>query len=57
MGGSAMIIYPSMQRESDEEIVRHHYQLMEEDIAEDVKIGMSKRELSNSLVKPIQHNP
>lgn len=45
IGGMALYIYISIQfvpGESEEEIVSQHYQMMEEGIAEDLKIGMSK---------------
>ena len=48
MGIFALIIYISTEsasKESEEELVRNHYQMMDEDIAEDLKIGMSKTEV------------
>lgn len=48
LGSLALFIYVSIQtapRESDEEIVRNHYQMMEEDIREELKVGQSKTEV------------
>ena len=48
IGSLALFIYVSIQtapRESDEEIVKNHYEMMEEDIREDLRIGMSKTEV------------
>jgi len=47
-GSFALFIYISIQtapRESDEEMERNHYEMMEEDIREDLKVGMSKTEV------------
>jgi hypothetical protein len=47
-GSLALFIYISIQaapRESDEEIEKNHYEMMEEDIMEDLKVGMSKTEV------------
>lgn len=54
IGSLALFIYVSIQtapRESDEEIVKNHYEMMEEDIREDLRIGMSKTEVVGLLVK------
>ena len=48
IGSLALFIYISVQtapRESDEEMERNHYEMMEEDIREDLKEGMSKKEV------------
>ena len=48
IGSLTLFIYVSIQnapRESEEDIVRNHYEIMDEDIGEDLKIGMSKREV------------
>ena len=48
IGSLALFIYLSIQdtpRESDEDSVRNHYEMMEEDIGRDLKIGMSKTEV------------
>ena len=48
IGSLALFIYVSIQRiprQSDEEIARQHYEIMEEDIREDLSIGMSKAEV------------
>jgi len=52
IGCLALFFYVSIQtapRESDEEIVRHHYEMMEEDIGEDLRMGMSKTEVVSLL--------
>ena len=44
----ALFIYISIQtapKESDEEMERNHYEMMEEDIRKDLKVGMSKTEV------------
>lgn len=48
IGSLALFIYISIQtapKESDEKMTRHHYEMMEEDIREDLKVGMSKTEV------------
>jgi Trk-type K+ transport system membrane component len=48
IGSLALFIYISVQtvpRESDEEMERNHYEMMEEDISEDLREGMSKTEV------------
>jgi len=48
IGSLALLIYistPSVPRESEEEIERSHYEMMDEDIKDDLKIGMSKTEV------------
>ena len=48
IGSLALFIYVSIQtapKESDEEMERNHYEMMEEDIRKDLKVGMSKREV------------
>jgi hypothetical protein len=48
IGSLALLIYistPSVPRESEEEIERSHYEMMDEDIKNDLKIGMSKTEV------------
>lgn len=48
IGFLALFIYVSIQtapRESDKEMKRNHYEMMEEDIRADLKIGMSKTEV------------
>jgi hypothetical protein len=48
IGSLALFIYVSIQTdpgESDEEIIRNHYEMMDEDIGEELKIGMSKTEV------------
>ena len=48
IGSLALFIYISIQnapKESDEEMTRNHYKMMEEDIREDLKVGMSKTEV------------
>ncbi len=48
IGSLALFIYISMQaapRESDEEMERNHYEIMEGDIREDLKVGMSKTDV------------
>jgi hypothetical protein len=48
IGSLALLIYISMQtapKESDEEMERNHYEMMEEDIRKDLKVGMSKTEV------------
>jgi hypothetical protein len=48
IGSLALFIYISIQtapKESDEEMERNHYEMMEEDIRKDLKVGMSKTEV------------
>ena len=48
IGTLALFVYVSIQtapRESEEEMVRNHYEMMEEEIGEDLRIGMSKTEV------------
>lgn len=49
IGALALLIYISSiqatPRESDEEMERNHYEMMEEDLREDLKIGMSKTDV------------
>jgi hypothetical protein len=48
IGSLALIIYISTQsvpRESEEEIERSHYEMMDDDIKDDLKIGLSKTEV------------
>ena len=48
IGSLALFIYIFVQaapRESDEEMERNHYEMMEADIREDLKVGMSKTEV------------
>ena len=48
IGSLALFIYISIQtapKESDEEMERNHYKMMEEDISKDLKVGMSKTEV------------
>src|SRR5688572_33219659 len=48
VGSLALFIYVTIQnapRESEEYIVSNHYEMMEEEIKEDLRIGMSKREV------------
>lgn len=48
IGSLALFIYISIQtapRESDEEMERNHYEMMEEDLREDLKVGMSKTDV------------
>src|SRR5688572_4572412 len=48
IGSLALLIYistPSVPRESEEEMKRIHYEMMYEDIKDDLKIGMSKTEV------------
>lgn len=48
IGSFALFIYISIQtapKESDEEMARSHYEMMEEDIRRDLKVGMSKTEV------------
>ncbi|MEJ1242554.1 hypothetical protein WBG78_30705 [Chryseolinea sp. T2] len=48
IGSFALFIYISIQTapiESDEEMERSHYEMMEEDIVSDLKVGMSKTEV------------
>jgi hypothetical protein len=48
IGSLALLIYistPSVPRESEEEMERSHYEMMDEDIKDDLKIGMSKTEV------------
>ena len=48
IGSLALFIYISIQtapRESDEEMERNHYEMMEEDIRKDLKVGMSKTDV------------
>jgi hypothetical protein len=48
IGSLALFIYISIQtapKEPDEEMERNHYEMMEEDIREDLKVGMSKSEV------------
>lgn len=48
IGSLALFIYISIQtapKESDEEMERNHYEMMEEDIRGDLKVGMSKTEV------------
>jgi len=52
IGGLALFIYVSIQtapKESEEEMVHNHYQMMEEDIAKDLRIGMSKGDVTELL--------
>ena len=39
------IVRQTAPRESDEEMVRNHYKMMEEDIRKDLKVGMTKTEI------------
>jgi hypothetical protein len=41
----ALLIHLTSPRESDEEFVKNHYEMMEDDIQADLKIGMSKTEV------------
>ncbi len=41
----ALLIHLTSPRESDEEFVKNHYEMMEDDIKADLKIGMSKTEV------------
>ncbi len=48
IGSLALFIYISIQtapKESEEEMERNHYEMMEEDIREDLKVGMTKTEV------------
>ena len=48
IGSLALFIYISIQtapKESAEEMERSHYEMMEEDIRKDLKVGMSKTEV------------
>jgi hypothetical protein len=48
IGSLALFIYISIQtapKESDEEIEKKHYEIMEADIRKDLKVGMSKAEV------------
>jgi hypothetical protein len=48
IGSLALFIYISIQtapKESDEEMERNHYEMMEVDIRKDLKVGMSKTEV------------
>ena len=48
IGSLALFIYISIQtapKESDEEMEKNHYEMMEEDIRKDLKVGMSKTEV------------
>lgn len=48
IGSLALFIYLSIEtapQESDEEMEKNHYEMMEEDIREDLKIGMSKTDV------------
>jgi hypothetical protein len=48
LGAFAIIIYVligTIPRESPEEVIKGHYQMMEEDFAEELTIGMSKSEV------------
>lgn len=48
IGSLALFIYISIQtapRESDEEMERNHYKMMEADIRGDLKVGMSKTDV------------
>jgi hypothetical protein len=48
IGSLALFIYVSMQTvpgESDEEIIKNHYEMMEEDFRKDLKAGMTKKEV------------
>lgn len=48
IGSLSLFIYISIQtapRESDEEMETNHYEMMEKDIREDLKVGMSKTEV------------
>ncbi len=48
IGSLALFIYISIQtapKESDEEMESNHYEMMEEDIRKDLKVGMSKTEV------------
>ncbi len=48
----ALFIYTSIQtspKESDEDIERNHYEMMEEDLREDLKVGMSKTDVVERL--------
>lgn len=52
IGTFVLVIYVAMQtapKMSYEDIVRNHYEMMEEDISEDLKTGMSKREVVGHL--------
>jgi len=48
IGSLALFIYISIQiapKDSDEEMERNHYEMMEEGIRKDLKVGMSKTEV------------
>lgn len=49
VGLSTLVMYWLVPRQSEEEQISEHYQLMEEEIAETLKIGMSKREVVASF--------
>lgn len=48
LGSFALSIYTSIQkapRESDEEIERNHYEMIEDDIRKELRVGMSKADV------------
>jgi hypothetical protein len=52
IGSLALFIYTSIQispKESDEDTERNHYEMMEEDLREDLKVGVSKTDVVKRL--------